>query len=466
MQAGISFTLAANVENLVLTGAAAINGWGNLLANTLTGNAGANTLSGLGGDDVYFVGAGDTVVEAVNEGVWDVVYTAADRTIADNVEAMVAQAGANLTGNPANNALYGLYDQAANTLAGAGGNDTYYIGAGDSVTELAGGGIDTVQSGIDYVLAAEVENLVLTGTASINGGGNALANTLTGNAGANTLTGKAGDDVYYVGAGDTVVEVAGEGVWDVVYTVADRTIADNVEAMVAQAGANLAGNPANNNLYGVYDQAANTLSGGTGDDVYHAGAGDSVTENPGAGVWDVVYAYANRTIDANVEALVAQAGANITGDTRGNALYGGFDGAANTMQGGAGNDNYYIGRGGGADAIVENDATAGNTDIATFLSGVTREQVWFRLSGNDLEASIIGTTDKVTVKDWYLGDNYHVEQFKTVDGNKTLLDGQVAALVSAMSAPGVTMPAFGTTSLVGPAYSNVLSLINGGTTWQ
>lgn len=79
--------------------------------------------------------------------------------------------------------VYGLYDQAANTLAGAGGNDTYCIGAGDSVTELPGGGIDTVQSGIDYVLAAEVENLVLTGATSINGAGNALANTLFAEAG-------------------------------------------------------------------------------------------------------------------------------------------------------------------------------------------------------------------------------------------------------------------------------------------
>ena len=155
--------------------------------------------------------------------------------------------------------VYGLYDQAANTMAGAGGNDTYCIGAGDSVTELPGGGIDTVQSGIDYVLAAEVENLLLTGATSINGAGNALANTLTGNADANILSGKAGDDVYYVGAGDTVIEVAGEGVWAVVYTAVYRTIADNVEAMVAQSGANITGDTRGNSLDGGFDAAANTM---------------------------------------------------------------------------------------------------------------------------------------------------------------------------------------------------------------
>ena len=44
--ATVSFTLGADVENLILTGGAAINGTGNDLANTLTGNAGANMLDG------------------------------------------------------------------------------------------------------------------------------------------------------------------------------------------------------------------------------------------------------------------------------------------------------------------------------------------------------------------------------------------------------------------------------------
>jgi hypothetical protein len=37
----VSYTLAANVENLTLTGAVAINATGNTLANVLTGNAAA-----------------------------------------------------------------------------------------------------------------------------------------------------------------------------------------------------------------------------------------------------------------------------------------------------------------------------------------------------------------------------------------------------------------------------------------
>ncbi len=52
VQASISYTLGANVENLTLTGSADLNGTGNGLANTLTGNSGANVLSGGGGGDI------------------------------------------------------------------------------------------------------------------------------------------------------------------------------------------------------------------------------------------------------------------------------------------------------------------------------------------------------------------------------------------------------------------------------
>ncbi|MEK7350498.1 MAG: calcium-binding protein, partial [Nitrospirota bacterium] len=42
----------ANVENLTLTGALAINGTGNALANYLNGNSAANVLTGGAGDDI------------------------------------------------------------------------------------------------------------------------------------------------------------------------------------------------------------------------------------------------------------------------------------------------------------------------------------------------------------------------------------------------------------------------------
>ncbi|MFM2278643.1 MAG: hypothetical protein RLZZ444_874, partial [Pseudomonadota bacterium] len=46
-----TYTLASNVETMILLGNDGINGKGNGLANLISGNAGANGLSGAGGND-------------------------------------------------------------------------------------------------------------------------------------------------------------------------------------------------------------------------------------------------------------------------------------------------------------------------------------------------------------------------------------------------------------------------------
>ena len=132
----------------------------------------------------------------------------------------------------------------------------------------------------------------------------------------------------------------------------------------------------------------------------------------------------------------------LTGGSGNDVLDGGI--GNDTLKGGKGNDTYRFGLGYGQDIIVENDATVGNKDLLQLGSGVTADQLWFSHVGNDLQISIIGTTDQMTVRNWYQGSAYHVEQIRAGDG-KTLNDTNVEALVQAMSR--LTAPAAGTTSL-------------------
>jgi hypothetical protein len=66
------------------------------------------------------------------------------------------------------------------------------------------------------------------------------------------------------------------------------------------------------------------------------------------------------------------------------------------------------------------------------------------------------------VKDWYSGAANHVEQFKTTDGGKTLLDSNVQNLVNAMAA--FAPPAAGQTTLPANYQSSLTPVI--AANWQ
>ncbi|WP_018235454.1 M10 family metallopeptidase C-terminal domain-containing protein [Ensifer sp. BR816] len=109
-----------------------------------------------------------------------------------------------LIGNAAGNILDG--GRGADQLQGLTGNDTYIVdNSGDRVSEAASAGTDLVKSSVSSTLGANVENLLLTGSLSINGTGNGLANKLTGNAAANVLSGAAGNDALDGGAGSDLL---------------------------------------------------------------------------------------------------------------------------------------------------------------------------------------------------------------------------------------------------------------------
>ena len=272
-------------------------------------------------------------------------------------------------------------------MSGGLGNDVYVVDdIGDVVTELAGGGVDRVNASISYVLGDEVENLTLTGTASITGTGNALNNTLTGNtannvlnggagddslnggAGADTLIGGTGNDVYTIDdAGDAVVELTGEGA-DRVNASISYVLGNNVEnltltgTMAIDGTGNalnnaITGNAANNILNGGEgDDNLNgglgddTLVGGVGNDRYTVdGVGDVIVELAGEGT-DSVYSSLSYLLGDNIENLVLTGTGAIDGV--GNALANHLAGNAgdNVLDGGDGND--VLSGGAGTDRLL------------------------------------------------------------------------------------------------------------------
>lgn len=83
-----SWTLGDSLENLTLTGNAAVNATGNSLANVLTGNSASNILAGGAGDDVYMFGFGsgqDTLIELAETGVSNDIVQFAAGVTADKV---------------------------------------------------------------------------------------------------------------------------------------------------------------------------------------------------------------------------------------------------------------------------------------------------------------------------------------------------------------------------------------------
>ena len=405
--ASYTYALADNYENLTLSGSAAIDGTGNGGDNDLVGNAGANTLTGLdgndsldgglgndtlaggAGDDLYVVdSSGDVVTELAGEGT-DTVQSSVTYVLDDTVENLTltgtdainatGNGTANvLVGNDGANTIWGLQGndtldggKGADTLIGGAGDDTYIVdNAGDITSEADGFGTDTVRASVSTTLAANVEALVLTDKASINGTGNDLANTITGNSGdnvidggigADTMIGGDGADTYYVdNAGDVVVETTlGVGVDTVIASVSYKItgFTDNL-TLAGSDDLSATGNAVQNAILGnagrnVIDGGGGVdkLNGGEGGDIYYTllsvdQFGGEIRDSGTSGVDELRVAYSVaggqaslNADDSGVEKVVIGTGTGAVADSSGTAAISVFAakyGSALTIIGNAG----------------------------------------------------------------------------------------------------------------------------------
>ncbi len=501
-----SYALGTQIENLELTGSGAAQAYGNALDNRLTGTDGGNRLFGGGGQDVILGGAGadyldggtgadklvggpgddiyrvddaaDVILEQAGGGDDEARSSADTYTLGDFVERLTLQAkavsgtgntlGNQLIGNESANALYGLAGDdtldgggggdlldggvGADAMTGGLGDDTYVVdNVGDRVTERVGEGIDTVRTSLDgYTLGANVENLELSGSATVQGYGNGLDNRLSGNDGGNRLYGGDGDDVIRGGAG--------------------------IDELYGGAG--------DDELDG--GTGADRLIGGAGDDSYRVDdSGDSIIEGAGEGYDQVLSFIDGYTLGDELEGLHLQGAAvsgsgnaldnRLVGNQGANVLYGmggndSLDGGPGNdlLEGGIGDDLYYFDRGSDQDRIFDVDAAPKrhrgrgvDTDSLSFDTDIRHDQLWFSRLDTDLNVAVIGTANQVTITDWYAGTGNQIEIFQSGD-NRTLLSADVDQLVQAMA--DFTPPASGELDLSPELYNQLEPVLTA--SWQ
>ena len=321
---------------------------GSAIANTLSGGAGADYLIGLGGDDILRGGSGTP-----------------------------------------------------NQLQGGVGDDDYYVDANDTLVEFAGEGHDRIfTTRTRLVMAANIEELSYSGSEAFTGIGNDEDNIITGNIGIDTLSGGAGADTLDGGGGAKDTADYSNAFGDVIASLADGEASDDGDGSsdILIGIENLKGSAGDDQLTG--DGGANVLDGGDGFDLLIGGGGLDVLRGGGGfdmadyggaagavvvklhiglaandgdgasdqliGVEDVTGSDFNDVIIGSAEGnyLYGGSGSDVLIGLEGDDLLEGGNGAPNQLQGGLGDDRYYVEAN---DTLVE-FAGEGYDSVATTLN--------------------------------------------------------------------------------------------------
>lgn len=344
----------------------------------------------------------------------------------------------NLRGNAGNDTLNG--GGGVDVMIGGLGNDTYHVNmAGETVTEAAGQGTDTINAAMTYSLASlvNIENLTLTGAGNTNATGNALNNTLRGNSGTNVLTGGAGNDIYYVTAYDRVVEGVGAGNDTVISSVSYNFTAlgiANVESLLLGGYGNIngTGNGFNNTIRGSWGDnvldgrgGADVMIGQHGNDTYYIdNAGDTIVENAFEGFDRIYSTISITTLQDHVEQInLIGAATNATGNGFDNSLYG--NDLVNVLDGGDGDDS--LGGNGGNDTLIGGlgddtyYADAGDTLVEGVGEGIDTVE-----ARADYSIAALANIENLSFMHWddgYTGTGNSADNFLTGGGGSDTLDG-------------------------------------------
>jgi Ca2+-binding RTX toxin-like protein len=126
------------------------------------------------------------------------------------------------------------------------------------------------------------------------------------------------------------------------------------------------------------------------------------------------------------------------------------------LAGNTGSDVYLFRRGDGQDTIWEYDAATDNIDTIRFDSSVAASEIRFNRSQSHLYLSTDGTTDVIMLKNWFVSDEFRIEQVEFADGtlwNKT----DFAAMANAAMFGGTD----GNDFMVGAAGNDILKGLGG-----
>ncbi len=390
--------------------------------NTIYGLGGNDRLFGHTGNDELYGGAGNDVLSGGDGN--DILYGGEGDDVLD--------------GGRGDDTLIG--GTGTNLLIGGAGSDTYIIAANGShntIQEFSNGSADIdkvkFEDGIlpeqlhfsrtekDLVIKIDQDGIVTTiviANAFISSlhfissfefadgqtlAFDAVAVRYIGTEAADVVYGYSGQDIMYGGEGNDTLhgregddELHGETGNDILFGGAGNDVLDGGEG--------------NDQLYG--DAGNDTLYGGAGDDYLDGGAGNDVLYG-GAGTDYLAGEVGN-------DVLYGGAGTDqLQGGTGDDVLDGGE--GNDQLYGGAGNDTYLFGRGDGQDTIYNHDSTDHNNqsshDRLLFKDGVVLEEVEYYRSGNNLVFRIIGSTDMVTVSNWFhTGGNYKLQSVAFADG--------------------------------------------------